>query len=72
MWSIGCIFAELLDHSPLFTGSSDFDQLARIARFVGAPTADDRWFPKVPEFARLTLNDERKVDISEYLEHRLH
>ena len=25
MWSVGCILAELLDHTPLFTGASDFD-----------------------------------------------
>ena len=64
MWSVGCILAELLDHSPLFTGSSDFDQLARVARFIGTPTAEDRWFSQVPEFARLTLNDAKKMDIS--------
>ena len=44
MWSVGCILSELLDQKPLFTGASDFDQLARIARFIGAPCTDDGWF----------------------------
>ena len=35
MWSIGCILAELLDHTPLFMGSTDFDQLSKIAGFLG-------------------------------------
>lgn len=25
MWSLGCILAELLDHTPLFMGATDFD-----------------------------------------------
>ena len=54
MWSIGCILAELLDHTPLFTGASDFDQLARIARFIGAPSAEDGWF--VSDFDLICLS----------------
>ena len=30
MWSVGCILAELLDGCPIFPGSTDFDQIARI------------------------------------------
>lgn len=34
MWSIGCIFAELANHEPLFKGDSEIDQLFRIFRLV--------------------------------------
>lgn len=34
IWSIGCIFAELANHKPLFQGDSEIDQLFRIFRFV--------------------------------------
>ncbi len=27
VWSVGCIFAELLQHKPVFTGKSEIDQL---------------------------------------------
>ena len=30
MWSVGCIFAELLQHKPLFMGKSEIDQLNQI------------------------------------------
>lgn len=47
MWSLGTILAELLDHTPLFTGSSDLDQLAKISKFLGPPTnlpKEAQWF----------------------------
>lgn len=30
MWSVGCIFAELLTRKPLFPGKSEIDQLNRV------------------------------------------
>jgi len=38
MWSIGCIFAELVTKQPLFPGDSEIDQLYRIFRVCGTPT----------------------------------
>lgn len=35
LWSIGCVFAELLTRAPLFPGNSDIDQLARIFTLRG-------------------------------------
>ena len=37
MWSVGCILAELLDESPLFTGVSEIEQIAKIGQFLGKP-----------------------------------
>lgn len=38
MWSIGCIFAEIVNHgTPLFPGTSEIDQLKRIFQFLGTP-----------------------------------
>jgi len=31
-WSIGCIFAEMLNKEPLFPGDSEIDELFRIFR----------------------------------------
>jgi serine/threonine protein kinase len=33
-WSIGCIFAEMLNREPLFPGDSEIDELFRIFRWV--------------------------------------
>lgn len=35
LWSLGCIFAELLSLEPLFPGTSDIDQLGRIFNVLG-------------------------------------
>jgi len=40
LWSIGCIFAELVTKRPLFHGDSEIDQLFRIFRTMGTPTEE--------------------------------
>jgi len=38
IWSIGCIFAELLTRDPLFQGKNEVDQLSKIFNLLGTPT----------------------------------
>jgi len=38
VWSIGCIFAEMVTRIPLFPGDSEIDQLFKIFRCLGTPT----------------------------------
>ncbi|KAE8734702.1 Cyclin-dependent kinase B1-1 [Hibiscus syriacus] len=38
MWSVGCIFAEMLRRQALFQGDSEFQQLLHIFRLLGTPT----------------------------------
>lgn len=38
MWSVGCIFAEMASHTPLFPGDSEIDELFKIFRVLGTPT----------------------------------
>jgi len=47
IWSIGCIFAEMCNGRPLFTGTSDKNQLERIFALLGAP--DEVSYPGVVE-----------------------
>lgn len=42
MWSVGCIFAELMTLRPLFPGDSEIDELYKIFRVLGTPT-DKTW-----------------------------
>ena len=39
IWSIGCIFAELLTKEPLFQGKNEVDQLSKIFALLGTPTS---------------------------------
>jgi cyclin-dependent kinase len=43
MWSIGCIFAELFQGTPLFPGDSEIDQTLKIFYKLGTPT--EQTFP---------------------------
>jgi serine/threonine protein kinase len=42
MWSVGCIFAELVTKRPLFPGDCEIDELFRIFRTLGTP-CDEVW-----------------------------
>lgn len=44
VWSIGCIFAELLGRKPLFPGEDYMNQLKIIADVLGTPTTDELHF----------------------------
>lgn len=48
IWSIGCIFAEMVMRAPLFPGDSEIDELFRIFRTLGTPT-EETW-PGVSQF----------------------
>ncbi|XP_076349573.1 cyclin-dependent kinase 1-like isoform X2 [Tachypleus tridentatus] len=40
IWSIGCMFAEMMNKRPLFHGDSEIDQLFRIFRTMGTATEE--------------------------------
>ena len=51
MWSLGCIFAELLTGNVLFRGSSPVDQIEKIINLLGTPEAKNvRGSPQGLEF----------------------
>ncbi|KAI5478638.1 hypothetical protein MNV49_004780 [Pseudohyphozyma bogoriensis] len=45
MWSVGCIFAEMIMRQPLFPGDSEIDEIFRIFRLLGTP--DEEMWPGV-------------------------
>mmetsp|Transcript_2644 Transcript_2644/g.4829 ORF Transcript_2644/g.4829 Transcript_2644/m.4829 type:complete len:253 (+) Transcript_2644:193-951(+) len=57
MWSIGCIFAELLLRKPLFMGEGEVDQINKIFRIIGAPT-EETWpgFKSLPLSGKISQN----------------
>ncbi|EAQ88968.1 hypothetical protein CHGG_05587 [Chaetomium globosum CBS 148.51] len=56
MWSVGCIFGELLTREPLLQGRNEVDELAKIFELCGTPT-DDTWpgFRRLPNARALRL-----------------
>lgn len=63
IWSLGCIFAEMLTKKALFPGDSEIDQLFRIFRTLGTPdetvwpgvTSMPDYKPSFPKWARQDL-----------------
>ncbi|KAL0051829.1 hypothetical protein WJX82_002742 [Trebouxia sp. C0006] len=49
VWSLGCIFAEMINMKPLFPGDSEIDELFKIFRVLGTPH-EGTW-PGVSQFA---------------------
>ncbi|KAF9031354.1 CMGC/CDK/CDK7 protein kinase, partial [Hymenopellis radicata] len=51
IWSVGCIFAELMLRTPYLAGETDMDQLKTIFRALGTPTEPD-WpgHTKLPDY----------------------
>ena len=49
MWSVGCIFAEMMTGKPLFTGTDPRNQLQSIMRQLGTPTAEE--YPSLRELS---------------------
>uniref|UniRef100_A0A8B9PB60 cyclin-dependent kinase n=1 Tax=Apteryx owenii TaxID=8824 RepID=A0A8B9PB60_APTOW len=66
IWSLGCIFAEMITRRALFPGDSEIDQLFRIFRTLGTP--DEAMWPGVtsmpdykPSFPKWARQDFSKV-----------
>lgn len=55
MWSVGCIFAEMLARRPLFRGQSSKDQLRLILSLLGKPSAADCEFIDKPRYKDMLL-----------------
>ncbi|CAK7328588.1 unnamed protein product, partial [Dovyalis caffra] len=51
VWSVGCIFAEMVNQKPLFPGDSEIDELFKIFRILGTPN-EDTWpgVTSLPDF----------------------
>lgn len=66
IWSIGCIFAEMVNGKPLFTGSSEETQLDLIFQSLGTP--DEITYPTVSQLPEWK-HDFRKYPTPDNLQH---
>jgi len=77
LWSTGCIFAEMAQRRPLFTGDSEIDQIFKIFKVLGTPS-ESNWpdafnlsafkqsFPKwrgIPMKEHCPTLDELEIDL---------
>ena len=62
MWSVGCIFAELLLHKPLMQGKNEQDQRDKICELLGSPD-EDNWphFNKLPGAKQVRYKKKQSV-----------
>ena len=60
VWSIGCIFAELLGRKAIFQGEHYLDQIQKITAVLGSPTGEDLDFISKPEAKEFILKLPKK------------
>tara|TARA_B100000780_G_C21040289_1_gene417421 strand:- start:53 stop:1054 length:1002 start_codon:yes stop_codon:yes gene_type:complete len=56
LWAVGTIFGELLNHSPIFPGENDINQIYRVLQVLGTPTIE--LWPEVidlPDFNKISF-----------------
>ncbi|XP_063799066.1 cyclin-dependent kinase 11B isoform X4 [Pseudophryne corroboree] len=58
MWSVGCIFGELLTQKPLFPGKSEIDQINKIFKDLGTPS-EKIWpgYNELPAIKKMTFTE---------------
>ncbi|XP_034027825.1 cyclin-dependent kinase 11B isoform X3 [Thalassophryne amazonica] len=58
MWSVGCIFGELLTQKPLFPGKTEIDQINKIFKDLGSPS-EKIWpgYSELPAVKKMTFTE---------------
>ncbi|ELK32756.1 PREDICTED: cyclin-dependent kinase 11B [Myotis davidii] len=58
MWSVGCIFGELLTQKPLFPGKSEIDQINKVFKVLGTPS-EKIWpgYNQLPTVKKMTFTE---------------
>ncbi|XP_045549091.1 cyclin-dependent kinase 11B isoform X14 [Salmo salar] len=58
LWSVGCIFGELLTQKPLFPGKSEIDQINKIFKDLGSPS-EKIWpgYNELPAVKKMTFTE---------------
>lgn len=54
MWSLGCIFHELVEKKPMFASDSEIDAIFKIFQFHGTPNQDT--FPGLVDYKYFKTN----------------
>ncbi|KAG8914143.1 hypothetical protein FRC01_004199 [Tulasnella sp. 417] len=70
IWSVGCVFGELLLNEPLFQAKSEIDMLSLIFKLLGSPT-EEIWpgFSKLPLVKTLNISSHRNPTLRNKFPH---
>lgn len=60
VWSLGCIFVEMLTKRPIFPGSDDNNQIKRVFSFFGKP--DQTEWPNIDKYPNYKLLSQMNLD----------
>ncbi|XP_067931801.1 cyclin-dependent kinase 20-like [Watersipora subatra] len=66
LWAVGCIYAELINNSPLFPGENDIEQLCKVLQCLGTP--NERLWPGVselPDYGKIEFNNTTPVPLEQ-------
>ncbi|XP_062519849.1 cyclin-dependent kinase 6-like [Corticium candelabrum] len=66
IWSLGCIWAEMLCRRPLFPGKNEADQLTKIFCVMGTPSSDE--WPSESSIPRAVFDGYSKQDLQRILQ----
>ncbi|XP_063585943.1 cyclin-dependent kinase 20-like [Penaeus indicus] len=68
LWAAGCIFAEMVNHSPIFPGESDIDQLCVVLQILGTPS-ESTWpgLSELPDYKKITFPESKAVPLEQVL-----
>ena len=69
VWSIGCIFAELICREPLFLGKSPLQQLKMIAKVLPCPPSEELEFVQ-HEIAKQAIDESRSDECEQEFKNR--
>ena len=72
IWSVGCIFAELVIKKPLFKGDCEFEQIMKIYSILGTPKIEDwneivnlpYYSNKFPKIKKKKIEEIVKLDVN--------
>jgi len=66
IWSVGCIFGEMLNGNPLFPGVNEIDQLGRIGGILGSPSPGNwKSIVKMPDYGKIMFKETIARDFKE-------
>ncbi|XP_048348044.1 cyclin-dependent kinase 20 [Sphaerodactylus townsendi] len=66
LWAVGCIFAELLNNSPLFPGENDIEQLCCVLGVLGTPN-QNIWpeITELPDYNKISFKEKPPVPLEQ-------